>query len=258
MGKMLGYFADGEELDRPDLNKCPDCLCFYDGDTCPLCGKVCPEEMRAGNRKTVKKKHRAPNGRAYRPYVPWYHSWWFILIMMFLSPFSIAGIVLLITSPHKRWIKIFFATLMVLYVILSSYGFVLFRTLSNLWNEPVDRSLSEEEYIAACETVTAEELYRAPYTYEDRFVSVTLTVTKRIANSEEYYSGEYATYYVCSNAEGTFTVLIRDCVIEGKNFIVGDIILVYGEGANVTAFYDTDGNSWEGTTVNAAFISRVG
>ena len=25
MGRMLGSFADNNELDRPDLNKCPDC-----------------------------------------------------------------------------------------------------------------------------------------------------------------------------------------------------------------------------------------
>ena len=36
MGRMLGAFADDEELDRPDLNKCPDCNCFFDGDFCPL------------------------------------------------------------------------------------------------------------------------------------------------------------------------------------------------------------------------------
>ena len=39
MGRLLGSFADREELDRPDLNKCPDCKCFFGGDNCPICGK---------------------------------------------------------------------------------------------------------------------------------------------------------------------------------------------------------------------------
>ena len=39
MGKLLGAH-DSYELDRPDLNKCPDCGCFFDGDNCPLCGKT--------------------------------------------------------------------------------------------------------------------------------------------------------------------------------------------------------------------------
>jgi hypothetical protein len=55
MGRMLGAF-DSDEIDRPDLNKCPDCGCFFLQDTCPICGKLCPEEMRAGNRKPVKLK----------------------------------------------------------------------------------------------------------------------------------------------------------------------------------------------------------
>ena len=54
MGRMLGAFDDDVELDRPDLNKCPDCNCFFAGDNCPICGKVCPEHMRAGNRAPVK------------------------------------------------------------------------------------------------------------------------------------------------------------------------------------------------------------
>ena len=60
---MLGSFADENELDRPDLNKCPDCKCYFAGDNCPLCGKPCPEEMKAGNRKPPKKeKKKPPNG----------------------------------------------------------------------------------------------------------------------------------------------------------------------------------------------------
>ena len=57
MGRMLGYH-DSDELDRPELNKCPDCECYFATDECPLCGKICPEEMRAGNRAPVKHKKR--------------------------------------------------------------------------------------------------------------------------------------------------------------------------------------------------------
>ena len=55
---MLGAFDSDNNHDRPDLNKCPDCGCFFAQDHCPLCGKLCPEEMRAGNRKAVKPEKR--------------------------------------------------------------------------------------------------------------------------------------------------------------------------------------------------------
>lgn len=112
MGRMLGAFDNSEELDRPDLNKCPDCECFFAGDTCPLCGKVCPEEMRAGNRKPPKKQRRSrsrTNGRV--TFVEWYHSWCFIILMMIFMP--IAGIVLLITSPHRTRAKVIFVIVFV-------------------------------------------------------------------------------------------------------------------------------------------------
>ena len=62
MGRNLGAFDNDEELDRPDLNKCPDCGCFFESLTCPICKKVCPEEMRAGNRPTVKKTRKKQKG----------------------------------------------------------------------------------------------------------------------------------------------------------------------------------------------------
>ena len=112
MGRMLGAFDNSEELDRPDLNKCPDCECFFAGDTCPLCGKECPEEMRAGNRKPPKKQKRRKSGTNGRvTFVEWYHSWWFIILMMIFMP--IAGIVLLVTSPHRTRSKVIFAVIFV-------------------------------------------------------------------------------------------------------------------------------------------------
>ena len=116
MGRMLGAHDPNSEIDRPDLNKCPDCGCFFAQDNCPLCGKLCPEEMRAGNRKPVKKS-RVRSGSGRVTFIEWYHSWWFIILMMIFMP--IAGIVLLITSPHRTRSKVIFAVIFVaLYFIL--------------------------------------------------------------------------------------------------------------------------------------------
>ena len=90
MGRSLGYY-DSDELDRPELNKCPDCECFFASDECPLCGKICPEEMRAGNRAKVKPPKKRKNSSGRVQFIPWYHSWWFILLMMYFMP--IAGII---------------------------------------------------------------------------------------------------------------------------------------------------------------------
>lgn len=107
MGRMLGAFDNPQELDRPDLNKCPDCECFFAEETCPLCGKVCPEEMRAENRKPAKKEKRrrgCSNGRV--TFVEWYHSWWcIILATVFMAPL---GIILMLTSPHRTLWKVIF------------------------------------------------------------------------------------------------------------------------------------------------------
>ena len=131
MGRMLGAFDGREELDRPDLNKCPDCECFFAGETCPLCGKVCPEEMRAGNRKPPKKQRRLRSGSNGRvTFVEWYHSWWFIVLMMIFIP--IAGIVLLITSPHRTRSKIIFVVIFVVLYFVVPFIFNLVMQLITL------------------------------------------------------------------------------------------------------------------------------
>ena len=147
MGRMLGSFADEEELERPDLNKCPDCSCFFGGLNCPICGKVCPEEMRAGNRKPVKKKKtRRQSGSGRVTFVSWYHSWWFIVLMMIFFP--LVGIVLLITSPHERWKKIVFVAVAVAYMIFSSIGIGnVINFAFGLLDRPVTTNLTKEEYI---------------------------------------------------------------------------------------------------------------
>ena len=264
MGRLLGSH-DSEELDRPDLNKCPDCDCFFADDVCPLCGMVCPEEMRAGNRAPVKRRKpkRAESTRVQ--FIPWYYTWWFILIMTFLFP--IGGIVLMMTSPHRRWVKTLFVTLMVVYVILSSIGIPLIfggiAVFQKLFPapEPVDRTMTQAEYIAACEEVSAEDYYRAPGDYTERFVTLQLTVAERIVDADGYYGDEpYSTYYVCRDESGAFILLIRDCVSEEghRNFAVGDMITVYGEGAGERAIYDMTGKLHSAPCVYAAFLSLIG
>ncbi len=128
MGTQLGYFSNDNPVDYPELNKCPDCETFFAAEHCPLCGKLCPEEMRAGNRKKVKKSkkgRRSGNGRVR--FVPWYLTTPAILAALFLQP--VVGLVLLWMSNWKRWQKIL-AT--VLYAVWLSVGSVLLGLL-RMW-----------------------------------------------------------------------------------------------------------------------------
>jgi hypothetical protein len=239
MGRMLGSFDYDSDSERSDLNLCPDCKCYFPQDACPLCGKICPEEMRAGNRKPVKSKktrHRGGSGRV--TFVEWYHTW--IVIVLALIFFPIAGIILLITSPHKRSLKIGLIVVAVLYSILSSYGFIIVGRIANLWEKPVDTSLTREEYVAACEEVDAETYYRSVNAYEGKFVSMTLVVTQKAVDADDYGS-DYTVYYLCKSENGgEFTIMIRDCVQDlPQNLLPGDVITVYGEGAGEKMLYDS-------------------
>lgn len=241
MGRMLGAFDGDNELDRPDLNKCPDCGCYFAQDECPLCGKTCPEEFRAGNRKPVKKKKQRQSSYRRTTFVEWYHSWWFVILMLLVAP--LIGIVLLITSPHKKSLKIGVAVAAVVYGIMTTFGIGnIISGITNMWDTPVDTSLGREEYIAACETVTPETFYRLADRYTDQFVSVKLIVAEEVVDSEGYYNGsKYNTYYVCRDEGGEFEILVRDCVQDtAQNFISGDVITVYGEGAGECTVYDMD------------------
>jgi len=235
MGRMMGAFdRDNDMLDRPDLNKCPDCGCFFAQDNCPLCGKPCPEEMRAGNRKPPKKQnYKYDNGYRTVMFVDWYHRWWFIVLMAFISP--LISIILLITSPHKKSHKILAVVIAIFYWILSTAAIPILFNIIFKPETPVDTSLTKAEYIAKCEEVAPEEFYRSPGEYEGKFVQMTVTITKVLNGGSGY---EYDSYYLCKPANGgDFELMIRNCLQDGaQNFIVGDTILVYGEGAgNVTA-----------------------
>lgn len=259
MGKFLGTY-DGEEIDRPDLNKCPDCGCFFAGDYCPLCGKVCPEEFRAGNRKPVKQKKRRnnPSSRTVT-FIDWYHSWWVIILALIFFP--ILGLILLFTSPHKKSLKIGIGIVAILWTALPYLGIglnSLFGNITGMLDKPVDTSLTREEYIAQCETITAEEFYRGGDEYTEKFVSVTLTVNEKIVDPDAEYNGNlYPTYYICHDGNGnTFEIIIRDCIQDSsRNYIPGDVLTVYGEGAGEQSVYDSSYTTHTAPTINVAYVS---
>ena len=254
MGRPLGAF-DSDELDRPDLNKCPDCQCYFLTETCPLCGKVCPEEMRAGNRKPVRHKKSKNRGQAGRvTFIPWYHTWWFILIMMFWMP--IVGIILFFTSPYQRKWKIIGAVAGILYFLAVFLGIGL-TLLGDLFpgDPPVNTELSRAEYVATCEEMDAEQYYRADG-IEQAYIRMELVVRERVV--DVYDESGYATYYICVDPDNdAVTLLLRDCrQNEADKFVAGDSITVYGESESdgeVTVYPDYD-RVVTSPCLNAAYI----
>lgn len=251
MGRLLGSHADENELDRPDLNKCPDCGCFFASDNCPLCKKPCPENMRAGVRKAEKKKKSRGGRRSRVTFVEWYHSWWFIILMTFVFP--LASIFLLITSPHEKWKKIVFIAISVVCILVSSVGIGnIIMGVAGLLDNPVDTSLTKTEYVSACNTVSAEDLYRSPAGYEGEFVTLTLEVVCRATYTEDMPDD---TYYICRDTENPdIIVVIRDCLIsDSQNLLAGDVITVYGEGAGECVSYNAEYFPLNGPCVNMAY-----
>ena len=247
MGRMLGAFDPEDELDRPDLNQCPDCGCFFALTHCPLCGKECPEEMRAGNRKPVKQKKRRRRDSGRVTFVEWYHSWWFIILMLFLFP--IVGIVLLVTSPHKKSVKLAVVAVGILYTVISFFGLgSMIQTVTEWINPPVNASLSREEYVGRCEEVTAESYYRSASSYEDRFVAVTLEVVDVLDDDR--------TYYICQSKEKqSVLILVRDCFLgEEQRLLIGDVVTVYGEGAKNHSVYNGDYGVVDTPCINGAYV----
>ena len=248
MGRLLGSHADNNELDRPDLNKCPDCGCFFAQDHCPLCGKLCPEEMRAGNRKKVKQKkqRRGDSGRV--TFVEWYHSWIAIILAMIFFP--ILGIILLVTSPHKRSLKIGFVALAVVYGIVSSIGIgSIIGSVADIFDKPVNDKISRQEYIDSCESVDAERFYRFPTQFKDAYISLDLTVVSKI-----YDNGN--SYYIChAPSNDRFEIILRDCLVEAsENLIAGDRITVYGEGDDRITLYNEFYEKYTAPSVNMAYV----
>lgn len=255
-GVMKRKNFDGSEyLDRPDLNQCPDCGCYFGGENCPLCGQPCPEHMKAGKRGPMKKpkpeKVRVVN--SFR----WYHTWWFIAVMFALSP--IIGVILLATSPRKTWVKILVSVLIISpYIIFFaiSYGSIIFLGLIP-GQEPVDTSLTKSEYIEVCDGVEVEEFYRNYSEYKEDFVTLTLVVEEKIVDeSYDTINFEYNTFYLCSSVgNGNIKILIRDCVQEApRNYIPGDVITVYGEGVGEITVYGIGWTPVSAPCINVAYI----
>ena len=250
MGANLGFFAEDRERDFPELNKCPDCETFFADLNCPLCGKECPEEFRAGNRKPIKqKKHRRPSGNGRVQFVPWYHTVWFIVAMLIIQP--IIGLILTWTGVWKTHWKVI-VTILVLLPYL--FGGVLGIALSFLddFSEvtlPVNTSITEEEYRARCEEVDVEELYRHSNDMVGEYVKLTVEIV-RIEASVDVYE---PTAYVCKTEKDgkTWEFIILDYRTDSSavNFVKGDTVTFYGEVYNTETMY------WEGGSLKAPWIA---
>lgn len=243
MSRGYGFDEEDRLRDFPDLNKCPDCETFFADLNCPLCGKECPVEMRAGNRPAVKQPKRrrhSDNGRV--TFVPWYLSTPFILIMLFVQP--IIGLILLWISAWRKGTKIAVTALLAAaYILPILLGFLL-TFLPGLGEEiPVETDIPRAEYVARCQSADPEDLYRNSSAYAQRgaFVTLTLTVDARLTNEEDYGS-DYSTYYLCHIDVGTksYSFLLRDWrQEESVNFVPGDVITVWGQAAGELSLYNS-------------------
>ena len=252
MGRMLGSHAD-DGMDRDDLNKCPDCGCFFASDNCPLCGKECPEHMRAGKRPAVKHK-KGGRGDGYVLLLPWYYRWWFITLALLIFP--LIGLVLLISSPLERRKKILAVVIAALYTLITSLGVGnIISRLSELWDEPVDTSLSQEEYIERCDEISLLQFYRNADEYEDTFVCLRVKIVERVTFIDKYYNEKDYAGYLCRAEDGSeFTVILRDCLQSGKQrFVPGDILTVYGEGAGEREVLDGEYTPITAPCLNMAY-----
>ena len=253
MGRSLGYF-DSDELDRPELNKCPDCECYFASEECPLCGKICPEEFRAGNRAPVKKSKKRKNSSGRVQFIAWYHSWWFILIMFFVS--RIAGLILFITSPYSKKAKIITAASVVGgYVLLGILGSGL---LLHLFDQPlVNDDISQEAYVETCEDMSVEEFYRISND-DGAYITMELTVVERCVDLA-VYGEDQNVYYLCTDETGEILIYVRDCSLDSAgNYLKGDTIRVWGQNAGEKRIYPEGQSPQSHPCLNMAYSQRIG
>ncbi len=253
MSRQLGFFDD-DVRDFPELNKCPDCETFFADSNCPLCGKECPPEMRAGNRKPVKAPKKRSSGSNRVQFVPWYYSTWFIILMLIFMP--IVGLILLWTGYWKKHWKVI-ATV----VLVGGYLFtsVLLPLLAQffLWRTeiPVNTSVSETEYRALCMEADAEQLYRNAGSMIEEYVTLTVTVDAIIESQNDW---EYSTYYQCHAYDGgkQWRFLLRDWRPQESrvNLTVGDMVTVWGEVGGNMVIYDYNGTEYSAPGVHILYL----
>ena len=227
-------FFGGAPDDYPHLNKCPDCETFFADLTCPLCGKICPEEMRAGNRKPPKQKWEDPYSRGGNrvQFLPWYYSTWFIILMLVIFP--LVGIILLWTGPWKKKWKIITTAVLVAWTVLPYvFAFALHILYGVFGGERITVNLStpREEYVELCQQADVDVvgIFRNPDDFANSFVEMTVTVGDVFQN---YNADEYRWYYRCTaEVDGReYTFLVRDFRGEGSpNLTTGDRITLYGQ-----------------------------
>ncbi|MBO7274529.1 MAG: hypothetical protein J6V22_06705 [Clostridia bacterium] len=238
MGANLGFFAEDRERDFPELNKCPDCETFFADANCPICGKECPEEFRAGNRKPIKqKKYRRSQGNGRVEFVPWYYSAWFIVLMLIFVP--IVGLILMWNSHWKtHWKAIATGALVFFYLfggIIGGFVMNLFYDFNN--TEPaINLEMSEADYKTACSVPNAEALYRNCNAHKGYYLCMELTVGE--ISDTYYYDSEdnygEANVYLCyvQNGDIRLEFFVADYRQENiTRLAVGDKITVWGEVA---------------------------
>ncbi len=245
---QVGFFADERDNDIPELNQCPSCGAFFEGDVCPICQTVCPENMKAGNRAAPPKKKKKEKPVGYRVKPVFYLRTWFIILMLFT--FRLIGIVLVWLSDWKEWVKVTVTVLALAGGVLLTY--LVFPLLSLLSpREPtVNFSISEEAYRAKCAEVGCEELLRDPQAHRGEYLKITATVE----TVKKRYSGG-PDLLLLTDADGNRYV-VTDYRKDGKSLLTGDTVTVFGEftGADIS---DLIGDHVVYPTVNAAYIDLI-
>ena len=216
-----------------------------------MCGKECPPEMRAGNRKKAKPKKYNPNaGRV--TFIPWYYTWWFIILATFFMP--LLGIILLVVSPHSKKSKLAVVACGVAYFLLISSGVLglALRRMNEWANAPT--SATYEEYEANSRALTAEEFFRHAEDHRGEMVTLTLKVAEELSSNETSYNR----YYRCTDETGRISILVRDCRKSGaENFLPGDEITLWGEGAKDATAYNSQYETFSGPTLAMAYARRL-
>lgn len=245
---QLGYLRENDDNDIPELNKCPECGAFFDGDVCPVCKTVCPEEMKAGNRKVQKKRKRREKSNYRSVPTDLYHRTWFIIIALFIS--KLVGLILVWTSDWKKWVK-------VVVTIVAVFGIYLYYPLSMLIMGNIDAILpgddvptafvydtsdieTEDAYKGKCQPIKYSELVRDPNANLGFYLTGDYTVVK-VTEGYESMTNRYGDYIFASDGDG-YVFAFFDRREGGQGIVPGDRITVYGRFFRVSAVENSGDN----------------